>query len=121
MNERLTPQHALAMLARNADNLPFVELFQHGSLSVEMYQPLGQDLQAPHTRDEVYVVASGSGEFVNNGQRRPFEPGELLFVPAGVEHRFENFSDDFAAWVIFYGPEGGEQSRAPLPLGEGLG
>ena len=27
---------------------------------------------------------------------------------AGVEHRFENFSDDFAVWVFFYGPEGGE-------------
>jgi hypothetical protein len=35
-------------------------------------------------------------------------PGELLFVPAGVVHRFEDFSDDFATWVMFYGPEGGE-------------
>jgi len=35
----------------------------------------------------------------------------MLFVPAGVEHRFENFSDDFATWVIFYGPEGGEGSH----------
>ena len=26
----------------------------------------------------------------------------------GVEHRFEDFSDDFAAWVVFYGPSGGE-------------
>ena len=58
--------------------------------------------------DEVYVVASGNGEFVNGGVRRPFETGELLFVPAGIEHRFENFSDDFSTWVIFYGPEGGE-------------
>jgi hypothetical protein len=31
-----------------------------------------------------------------------------LFAAAGVEHRFENFSDDLALWVIFYGPEGGE-------------
>lgn len=121
MSERLTPHHALAALARRKDNLPFVELLTHGSLSVEMYQPLGQDAQTPHTRDEVYVVVSGAGEFVNDGQRKPFEPGELLFVPAGVEHHFENFSDDFATWVIFYGPEGGEQTSAPLPPGEGLG
>ena len=121
MKERLTPHHALAALARREDNLPFVELFTHGSLSVEMYRPLGQDAQTPHTRDEVYVVVSGVGEFVNGGQRKPFEAGELLFVPAGVEHRFENFSDDFATWVIFYGPEGGEKSKAPLPPGEGLG
>ena len=39
--------------------------------------------QTPHTRDEVYVVVSGSGEFVNDGVRRPFEAGELLFVPPG--------------------------------------
>ena len=120
MNERLTPQAALAILARSEAKLPFVELFAHGSLSVEIYKPLGQDLQTPHTRDEVYVVVSGSGEFVNGGERKPFESGELLFVPAGVEHRFENFSDDFATWVIFYGPEGGEK-LAPLPSGEGLG
>ncbi|MDR6841882.1 cupin domain-containing protein [Pseudoxanthomonas sacheonensis] len=121
MKERLTPHHALAALARREDNLPFVELLTHGSLSVEMYRPIGQDTQTPHTRDEVYVVVSGVGEFVNDGQRKPFEPGELLFVPAGVEHRFENFSDDFATWVIFYGPEGGEHTRVPLPPGEGLG
>ena len=108
MNERLTAQAALATLARSEDKLPFVELFAHGSLSVEIYKPLGRDEQTPHARDEVYVVASGSGEFVNGGMRRPFETGELLFVPAGIEHRFENFSDDFSTWVIFYGPEGGE-------------
>jgi mannose-6-phosphate isomerase-like protein (cupin superfamily) len=121
MKERLTPHHALAALARSEDKLPFVELFRHGTLSVEIYQPVGQDRQTRHARDEVYVVVSGVGEFVTDGKRKPFEPGELLFVPAGVEHRFENFSDDFATWVIFYGPEGGEASEAPLPSGEGLG
>lgn len=108
MNDRLTPNAALAVLARDTDHQPFVELFTHGSLSVEIYQPVGRDEQTPHTRDEVYVVVSGSGDFVNGGVRRPFQSGELLFVPAGVEHRFEDFSDDFATWVIFYGPEGGE-------------
>ena len=39
-----------------------------------------------------------------------FGPGDLLFVPAGVEHRFEEFSDDLAVWVVFYGPDGGEQA-----------
>ena len=38
-------------------------------------------------------------------------PGDLLFVPAGVVHRFEEFTDDLAVWVIFYGPEGGEARR----------
>lgn len=86
----------------------FVELATHGTLSVEMYAPRGHDPQTPHARDEVYVVVSGSGEFVCGDARTTFAPGALLFVPAGVVHRFEHFSPDFAAWVLFYGPDGGE-------------
>jgi mannose-6-phosphate isomerase-like protein (cupin superfamily) len=51
---------------------------------------------------------AGRGQFRNGGERHPFAQGDVLFVPAGVTHRFEEFSDDFAAWVLFYGPEGGE-------------
>jgi mannose-6-phosphate isomerase-like protein (cupin superfamily) len=86
----------------------FAVAFERGSLSVEMYAPRGSDPQQPHTRDEVYVVVSGRGEFVNGAERHAFGPGDLMFVPAGVEHRFEQFSDDLAVWVVFYGPEGGE-------------
>ena len=89
----------------------YVELFSHGTLSVELYAPREHDPQEPHTRDEVYVVVEGSGRFRNGTERHHFGPGDLLFVPAGVEHRFEEFSDDLAVWVIFYGPEGGEASR----------
>ena len=84
------------------------ELFEHGSLNVEIYAPQGRDPQQPHTRDEVYVVISGTGFFLNGEERYAFKPGDLMFVPAGVVHRFEEFSDDFATWVLFYGPEGGE-------------
>jgi mannose-6-phosphate isomerase-like protein (cupin superfamily) len=89
---------------------PFLVAFEHGSLSVEMYAPRGVDAQTPHNRDEVYVVVHGRGFFVNGSQRHRFGPGDLLFVPAGVEHRFEEFTNDLAVWVIFYGPEGGEQA-----------
>jgi mannose-6-phosphate isomerase-like protein (cupin superfamily) len=86
----------------------FAELFAHGTLSVEIYAPKGIDPQQPHTRDEVYVVVSGSGAFLLGDERVAFCAGDLLFVPARAPHRFEDFGDDFAAWVIFYGPEGGE-------------
>ena len=107
MMDRLTPEAALDALHKVKDRA-FLELFKHGSLSVEIYQPKGSDMQKPHSRDEVYVVISGRGWFVNGNTRQPFGPGELLSVPAGVVHRFEEFSEDFATWVIFYGPEGGE-------------
>ena len=86
----------------------FIDVYSHGSLSVEVYKPLDLDLQQPHTRDEVYIVISGTGEFFDGTETVLFEPGDFLFVPAGIEHRFLNFTDDFATWVIFYGPEGGE-------------
>jgi len=88
-----------------------VALFEHGSLVVKLYAPRGSDPQTPHSEDEVYVVAQGTGEFVCGGARQTFGVNDVLFAAAGVEHRFENFSDDFAVWVFFYGPEGGEIDR----------
>jgi len=84
-------------------------LFRHGTMTVGLYAPRGIDDQTPHTKDEIYVVMAGKGWFVNGPERRRFATGDVLFVPAGVEHRFEDFSDDLALWVVFYGPEGGEK------------
>ena len=106
-NYRLTVRDALPRLPGPSGER-YVELFRHGTLSVELYAPRGHDPQSPHTRDEVYVVVTGRGQFRNGADRHPFEPGDVLFVPAGVTHRFEEFSDDLAVWVFFYGPEGGE-------------
>jgi mannose-6-phosphate isomerase-like protein (cupin superfamily) len=66
------------------------------------------DPQTPHEPDEIYVVISGTGEFVCEGKRQKFDPHDFLFVSAGIEHRFENFSDHLAVGVLFYGPEGSE-------------
>jgi len=105
--KRLTVEDALAQVPTSQGER-FVTLFEHGTLQVEIYAPGGIDPQEPHTRDEIYVVAEGFGSFFCDGNNTPFGPGDVLFVPAGVEHRFEDFSDDFAVWVLFYGPEGGE-------------
>src|SRR5260370_9672367 len=77
----------------------FAAVFERGSLTVEIYAPLGSDPQKPHTRDEVYVVVRGSGEFINGPDRESFGSGDFLFVAASVEHRFVNFSDDLIVWV----------------------
>ena len=84
------------------------ELFRHGTLHVKLYAPRGVDDQTPHSRDEAYVVLRGEGEFVSDTGRKKFGAGDFIFAPAGAPHHFENFSDDFAVWVFFYGPEGGE-------------
>jgi len=107
MTERFTVENALRITAESERPIYGV-LLEHGTLELGFYKPVGSDPQTPHDQDEIYIVQSGSGYFVHGDNREPFEPGEALFVPAGDTHRFEDFSDDFAAWVVFYGPEGGE-------------
>jgi mannose-6-phosphate isomerase-like protein (cupin superfamily) len=87
----------------------FIQALAHGSMSVELYAPQGTDPQGPHEQDELYFIIAGSGEFVCGDERARFAPGMALFVPAGTPHRFEGFSDDFATWVVFWGPQGGER------------
>lgn len=87
---------------------PFAELIRRGTLAIEVFSPKIADTQQPHQQDELYVVVAGTAIFNNDGKRADVEQGDLLFVAAGVPHRFENFSDGFTVWVIFYGPAGGE-------------
>jgi hypothetical protein len=86
----------------------FALAFARGSMSVEVYAPLGHDPQSPHSQDELYIVHTGYGEFVCGDERVSFRAGDVLFVPAGTAHRFDTFSADFSTWVIFYGSPGGE-------------
>jgi mannose-6-phosphate isomerase-like protein (cupin superfamily) len=90
-----------------------VPVFSHGTLAVELYTPVGRDPQTPHTRDEIYFVVRGQGLFFDGVEQRSVSAGSFLFVPAGAVHRFEQFSSDFAVWVAFYGPEGGESNAEP--------
>jgi len=91
----------------------FVQALAHGSMSVELYAPVGTDPQLPHQQDELYFVISGSGDLVCGQERTPSGPNTVLFVPAGAVHRFENFSADFATWVVFWGVVGGESPSRP--------
>ena len=109
----VTVAEALARVP-GPDGKRSVAVLAHGSLLVKLYAPRGVDPQTPHTRDELYVVVEGTGFFVIDEARHPFGPGDVLFAPAGVEHRFVDFTDDLIVWVMFYGPEGGESKAALL-------
>ncbi len=87
-----------------------VALLHHGTLEVKLSAPRALNEQTPHARDEMYVVMAGEGFLFCDGDRQRFGPGDLLFVPSGAEHRFEDFTDNLTVWVIFYGPEGGERT-----------
>lgn len=108
--ERIIKLADAARAVPSRDGKLYAELFRHGTLAIEIYAPRGTDPQQPHSRDELYIVAKGSGTFFVEGRRLPFAAGDALFVPAGEIHRFENFTDDLLVWVMFYGPEGGERA-----------
>lgn len=81
---------------------------RNGTMRVGVYAPVGKDAQTPHDQDEVYIIQSGSGVFQRGPERVPFKAGDVIFVPAHLDHRFEDFSADFVTWVVFYGPKDGE-------------
>ena len=80
------------------------QVFVDRDIEIRLYAPKGRDPQVPHDRDELYIVARGHGRFRVGDRAEPFAPGALLYIAAHEVHRFEEFSDDFATWVVFYGP-----------------
>ncbi len=99
--EQMTHGDALAALSRAGDT--YVKLLTRPALDVALYKPDRIDPQTPHQRDEIYVIATGTGRFVEAGESRPFAPGDVFFVPKGVQHCFVDFTADFSTWVIFFG------------------
>jgi mannose-6-phosphate isomerase-like protein (cupin superfamily) len=95
----LAAARALPLAEGRLSALAFVD----SDIEVRLYAPRGHDPQVPHDRDELYIVASGCGKFRVGDRVETFAPGALLYVAAHEVHRFEDFSDDFATWVVFYG------------------
>ncbi len=101
-------REAQARLPEDPATMRFHYGLRHGTMKVGLSAPCEWDAQGPHRQDELYIVISGTGDFVKGTERRGSAPRDVLFVEAGIEHRFENFSAAFATWVIFWGAQGGE-------------
>ena len=108
-NWLLSSKDVAATLPTDPETMRFAYALRHGTMKVGLYAPVGADTQTPHKQDELYVIVSGSGFFEKGGERRPFTSNDVIFVLAGEDHRFVDFTADFAAWVIFWGVEGGER------------
>ena len=72
-----------------------------------MSLPRGRSIRNnPHTEDEVYYVVGGTGQVRIDGEDREVGPGSVIFVGAGVEHRFHSISEDLKLLVVFAPPRG---------------
>jgi mannose-6-phosphate isomerase-like protein (cupin superfamily) len=85
-----------------------VLVLKRGTLDVKLSLPVPPNQQTPHAQDEIYLIIRGRGVLIHDGRRDPFKSGDLLFVAAGIEHHYEEFTEDLALWRVFYGPPGGE-------------
>ncbi len=84
------------------DGVWFTEVLPKGVIELGFFAPRGTDYQTPHEKDEFYIVVSGTADLLIENERFSCESGDALFVPAKIEHHFENISDDFGTWVIFF-------------------
>jgi mannose-6-phosphate isomerase-like protein (cupin superfamily) len=90
----------------------YVEHLRRPDLSLGTYSLAAgaEDLQTPHTEDEIYVVTAGRARIVTPDGAADVGPGAVIFVPAGEEHRFVDVSEDLALLVVF-GPAEGSRSN----------
>ena len=97
---KITLAEAVARV--NAEPVPYALLFERGNIAIELFIPRGTHSQiAIHDQDEVYMVLSGVAILDRNGERVTCAPGDVIYVPAGLAHRFESFSSDFRTWVVY--------------------
>jgi len=90
---------------RDADGHGYVDFLASDKLSVGLaIWPRGAtDRQQPHREDEVYYVISGRGAIQVGGEDRPVKSGSLVFVAAGVDHRFHSIEEDLRV-LVFWAP-----------------
>ncbi len=96
---------------RDPDGHGYVDFFSSSLLSVGLaVWPAGSvDRQQPHREDEVYYVLSGRGHIAVAGDDRAVRPGSLVFVAAGIEHRFHDVDEDLRVLVFWAPPHTGRR------------
>jgi len=57
-----------------------------------------------HKVDQVLYVVDGAGKVVLDGVEKGFEKGEIVFVPAGLQHNVINTGDESMKLFTVYAP-----------------
>ena len=88
---------------RAAGGDPWLEFFRTGTLRTGLYvlPAGGHDDQTPHTQDEVYYVIRGRATLTVDGHEQPVEAGSVVYVRAGIDHRFHAITEELEVLVFF--------------------
>ncbi len=54
--------------------------------------------------EEIYFIASGSGEMMVAGETRHVKPGDAIWIPAGAEHSLSNRGDEECVILVVASP-----------------
>ncbi|MEU7132894.1 cupin domain-containing protein [Streptomyces sp. NPDC046261] len=92
---------------RLANDGAYLQFLRERNMSVGLYALNAGDTdpQAPHAEDEVYVVVSGRASITVGTETTQVGRGSVVYVPAGVTHRFHHISEDLRVLVVFSPPE----------------
>jgi mannose-6-phosphate isomerase-like protein (cupin superfamily) len=88
---------------RAASGRSYNEFLRVPSMFTGIYElePGEVDRQTPHNRDELYVLSAGVATLLVDGEKVPVEAGSIVFVAAGVEHRFVDITEAITVLVFF--------------------
>ena len=88
---------------------PYLEFLRVPAMSAGIYvlSPGETDSQSPHAEDELYCVLRGRARMRVGLEDRPVGPGIMIFVGAGVEHRFYEITAQLQVLVCFAPAESG--------------
>lgn len=100
----------------------WIEFLTRNSLSCGLYRLAkgATDGQSPHARDEVYYVIEGRAKLDIAGNKHDAGTGAVLFVAAGVPHRFVDIEADLTTLVFFSNslPTRGGMAAGPRPTAQ---
>jgi mannose-6-phosphate isomerase-like protein (cupin superfamily) len=88
---------------------PYLEFLRVPAMSAGIYvlSPGQADPQSPHAEDELYCVLRGQARMKVGSEDRAVSSGAVVFVGAGVEHRFHAITEELALLVLFAPAESG--------------
>nr|WP_180218371.1 cupin domain-containing protein [Streptomyces albus] len=92
---------------RAANDGAYLRFLRERNMSAGLYalDAGAADPQRPHDQDEVYFVASGRASLTVGEETTQVARGSVVYVPAGVPHRFHHISEDLRVLVVFSPPE----------------
>ncbi|MGN9791610.1 cupin domain-containing protein [Streptomyces sp. OZ13] len=92
---------------RAANDGAYLQFLRERNMSVGLYAlDAGEiDPQLPHKQDEVYFVVSGRAAITVGMETTQVGRGSVVYVPAGVPHKFHHITEDLRVMVVFSPPE----------------